>query len=128
MASDALRLKIVRMKATNTNKSEAKVESTRSESKSVVHLALDVADRSQHTAVAVLQDARMELRSAIDNGLELAEKLAAGTLRFARKLVQKLDDAGNDALVGAEHAIATAVQTARVSRNAGELAQSSQAA
>ncbi len=113
------------MKAT---KIESKVETTKSEPKTVVHLALDVADRGQHTVVAVLQDARMELRSAIDNGLELAEKLAAGTLRFARKLVQKVDDAGFDALVGAEHAIATAVQSARVSRNAGELAQSSQAA
>lgn len=113
------------MKAT---KIESKLESTRSEPKSVVHLALDVADRSQHTAVAVLQDARMELRSAIDSGLELAEKLAAGTLRFARKLVQKLDDAGNDALVGAEAALATAVHTARASGNAGELAPSSVAA
>lgn len=115
------------MKATNTNKSELKVETTKSEPKTAVHLALDVADRSQHTAVAVLQDARMELRSAIDSGLELAEKLAAGTLRFARKLVQKVDDAGNDALVGAEHALATAVQTARISRSGGALAQSSQA-
>ena len=110
------------MKATNTNKSEPKIESTKAEPKSVVHLALDVADRGQHTAVAVLQDARIELRSAIDSGLELAEKLAAGTLRFARKLVQKLDDAGNDALVGAESALTTAVQTARTSRAAGELA------
>ncbi len=103
------------------NKTEPKLEPTKSEPKSLVHLALDVADRSQHTAVAVLQDARMELRSAIDNSLELAEKLAAGTLRFARKLVQKLDDAGNDALVGAEHALATAVQTARTAQSAGEL-------
>lgn len=103
-------------------KTEAKQEPIKSEPKSLVHLALDVADRGQHTAVAVLQDARMELRSAIDNGLELAEKLAAGGMRFARKLVQKLDDAGNDALVGAESALTAAVQTARTSRNAGELA------
>ncbi len=106
------------MKATKT---EAKLEPTKIEPKSLVHLALDVADRSQHTAVAVLQDARIELRTAIANGLELAEKLAAGSIRFARKLVQKLDDAGNDALVGAEHALAAAVQTARTARSAGEL-------
>jgi len=103
------------------NKIEPKLESTKSDPKSVLHLALDVADRGQHTAVAVLQDARIELRSAIDSGLELAEKLAAGGLRFARKLVQKLDDAGNDALVGAEKALTTAVQTARESQSAGEL-------
>ena len=89
----------------------------------VVHLALDVADRGQSTAVAVLQDARVELRTAIDSGLELAEKLAAGTIRFARKVVQKLDDASNEALSGAERVLSGAVKSAReTTRAAGELA------
>ncbi len=108
------------------SKSELKIEtpSTKSfEPKTVVHLALDVADRGQSTAVAVLQDARIELRTAVDHGLELAEKLAAGTLRFARKLVSKIDDASNDALTGAERALSSAVITARetASRSGGEL-------
>ena len=34
----------------------------------VVHLAIDVADKSQSTALAVLQDARAELRIAVDHG------------------------------------------------------------
>ncbi len=112
------------MKTTNA-KSELKIEtsSPKSEPKTVVHLALDVVDRGQSTAVAVLQDARIELRTAVDHGLELAEKLAAGTLRFARKLVSKIDDASNDALSGAERALSNAVITARetASRGGGEL-------
>ncbi len=89
----------------------------------VVHLALDVADRGQSTAVAVLQDARIELRTAIDSGLDLAEKLAAGTIRLARKVVAKLDDAGNETLTGAERVFTGAVKSAReTSRAAGELA------
>lgn len=88
-----------------------------------VHLALDAADRGQSTVIAVLHDARIELRSAVDSGLELAEKLAAGALRFTRKLVQRADDTSKDALAGAERALATAVTRAReTTRAAGELA------
>jgi hypothetical protein len=89
----------------------------------VVHLALDVADRGQSTVIAVLQDARTELRSAVDGGLELAEKLATGALRFTRKVVQRADDTSKDALAGAERALAHAVTRAReTARTATELA------
>lgn len=89
----------------------------------VIHLALDVAERGQTTAITVLQDARVELRTAIDGGLDLAEKVATGALRFARKLVQRLDDAGNETLAGAERVLSTAVKSAReTTRAAGELA------
>jgi hypothetical protein len=121
---DAARLKVHPMKATNA-KSELKIETSTPTAapKTVVHLALDVVDRGQSTAVAVLQDARIELRTAVDHGIELAEKLAAGTLRFARKLVSKIDEASNDALTGAERALSNAVITARetASRSGGEL-------
>jgi hypothetical protein len=99
------------MKASNS-KSELKVEKT-AEPKSLVHLALDAADRGQSTAVAVLQDARVEVRTAIENGIELAEKLSAGALRFARKLVTKIDEASNDALTGTERALSVAVEKAK---------------
>jgi hypothetical protein len=99
------------MKASNS-KSELKVEKA-TEPKSLVHLALDAADRGQSTAVAVLQDARVEVRTAIEHGIELAEKLSAGALRFARKLVTKIDEASNDALTGAERALSTAVDKAK---------------
>jgi hypothetical protein len=99
---------------TESKPTESKQAADRTEAATtVVHLALDVADKSQSTVIAILQDARVELRTAVDGGLELAEKLALGALRFAKKAVHKLDDAGSDALVGAERVLATAVKSAR---------------
>jgi len=80
---------------------------------SVVHLALDVADRSQSTAVAVLQDARIELRSAVDSTIDLAEKVTAAAIRFARKSVGRLDEASADALSGVNSVLTGAVKSAR---------------
>jgi ribosomal protein L18E len=79
----------------------------------VVHLALDVADKSQSTAIAVLQDARVEIRTAVDHGLELAEKLTAAAYRFTRKAVQRIDEASNETLVGAERVLGGAVKSVR---------------
>jgi hypothetical protein len=87
----------------------------------VVHLALDAADRGQSTAIAVLHDARIELRTALDGGLDYVEKLATGALRFSRKLVQKVDDTSSSALAGAERAITSGLKTARETTR-GELA------
>jgi hypothetical protein len=80
---------------------------------SVVYLALDVADKSQSTALAVLQDARIELRTAIDHGIELVEKVTNSAFRFTRKAVQRIDDATNETLTGAERVLGSAVKTAR---------------
>ena len=79
----------------------------------VVHLAIDVADKGQSTALAVLQDARLELRTAIEHGIELGEKLTAAGYRFARKAVQRIDEATGEALAGAERFLGGAVKTAR---------------
>ena len=110
-----------------TQKSEMKSEKTDRNGvrPGVIHLALDVADRGQSTAVAVLQDARAELRTAVDGGIDFAEKLAAGAFRFARKLVAKIDEAGIDALNGAERTLAGAIKNAHDTAEAGkELATS----
>ena len=99
---------------------------TKPEGPRAIYLALDVAERGQSTAVAVLQDARTELRTAVDGTIDLAEKLAAGTVRFARKLVTKIDEAATDALKGTERAlhetIENARETARVGRQLAERA------
>ena len=79
----------------------------------VIYLALDVAERGQSTAVAVLQDLRAEVRTAVDSTIDLGEKLAAGTVRFARKLVQKIDETATDALKGTERALHDTIETAR---------------
>lgn len=94
----------------------------------VTHLALDVADRGQSTLIAVLGDARIELRTAVDSGIELAEKLAHGAFRFARKLTQRVDDASAEALGGAERVIGNAVKSAReTAKVAQELASTATA-
>jgi hypothetical protein len=84
----------------------------------VVHLAIDVAEKSQSTAIAVLQDARIELRGAVEHGIELAEKLTAAGFRFARKAVQRLDEAANETLIGTERTLGVAVKSARETTNA----------
>ena len=84
----------------------------------VVHLAIDVAEKGQSTAIAVLQDARIELRTAIEQGIELAEKVTAAGFRFARKAVQRFDDAAGETLTGAERVLSGAVKTARETANA----------
>jgi hypothetical protein len=84
----------------------------------VVHLALDVADKGQSTALAVLQDARIELRTAVDQGIELAEKLTAAAFRFTRKAVQRVDEATSETLTGAERVLGGAVKTARETTSA----------
>lgn len=84
----------------------------------VVNLAIDVAEKGQSTAIAVLQDARVELRAAVEHGIELAEKVTAAGFRFARKAVQRFDEAANETLTGAERVIGGAVKTARETTNA----------
>lgn len=89
----------------------------------VAHLALDVVDRSQTTAIAVLQDARTEVRAAVDSGIEFAEKTATSAFRFARKLSQRVDEGVADTLTRVEQLISGAVKSAReTTRSATELA------
>jgi|GEM_PF-2260024 len=114
------------MEATKDNKTMA----TKSESKStsglvpnVVQLALDVVDRSQSTTIAVLQEARTELRTAVESTIELAEKLASSGFRFARKVTAKLDEASHETLGHVERVIGGTIKSARdTSRAATDLA------
>jgi hypothetical protein len=89
----------------------------------VAHLALDVADRSQSTAISVLQDARVELRAVFDHSIELAEKTTAALFRFARKLGQRVDEGVAETLGNTERLLNGAVKSAReTTRAATELA------
>jgi hypothetical protein len=83
-----------------------------------VHLAIDVADKSQSTAIALLQDARIELRTALEHGIELVEKASAAAFRFTRKAVQRIDEAASETLTSAERTLGGAVKTARETTNA----------
>src|SRR6185436_1376689 len=79
----------------------------------VANLALDVAERGQSTVIAVLQDARGELRSFVENGIELCEKTAAQVFRFARTFTKRVDDATSEALSNTERLLGNAVKSAR---------------
>jgi hypothetical protein len=80
---------------------------------SVVYLAIDVADRGSTTSVALLQDARTELRAGVDGGVELAENLARALIRFARKATQRIDDASAATLTAVERTLGGVAQSAR---------------
>jgi hypothetical protein len=90
----------------------------------VAHLALDVVDRGQSTALAVLQDVRTELRTGVESGIELAEKSSAARFRLARKVTQRLDEGVAETLGSVERVIGGAVKSARdTTRAATDLAQ-----
>ena len=89
----------------------------------VAHLALDVVDRGQSTALAVLQDIRTELRTVVDSGIELAEKTSQAMFRLARKVTAKIDESAAETLGSAERVIGGAVRSAReTTRSATDLA------
>jgi len=77
------------------------------------HLALDIADRTQSTAIAVLQDARGELRAVIEGGIELAEKTAASAFRLARKVTARIDEGVSEALTSTERLLGHGVKSLR---------------
>jgi hypothetical protein len=79
----------------------------------LANLALDVADRGQSTAIAVLQDARAELRSFVESGIDFAEKSTSALFRFARALTKRVDDGVSETLSGTERLLAGAVKSAR---------------
>jgi hypothetical protein len=76
-------------------------------------------DPSKSIAIAVLHDARTELRNAADGGLELAEKLTGGLFRFVRKLNQRIDERSGDVLDGVERTLVNS-RKAREARKAAK--------
>ncbi len=100
-----------------------KLESRNGVVPGVAHLALDVVDRGQSLALAVLHDARAEIRAVADGAIELAEKTAAASFRFTKKLVQRLDEGVAETLTSTEKLIGGAVRSAReTTKAATELA------
>lgn len=79
----------------------------------LANLALDVAEKTESTAIAVLQDARGELRAIVDHGIDFAEKGAAALFRFARTLTKRVDDGVAETLSSTERLLSGAVKSAR---------------
>ena len=95
------------------------VVSTKTETKTsgfvpgAVYLALDVADKSNTTAIGLLQDVRGELRTAVESGLDFAENVTRALFRLGRKATMRLDEATSETLSTAEKLLSGAVRTAR---------------
>lgn len=80
---------------------------------------------SKSTAIAVLHDARTELRTAADHGVELAEKLTGGLFRFVKKLNARLDESSGHALDGVERVLLTSKKSREARREAKKAAKQS---
>lgn len=78
-----------------------------------VYLALDVADKSNSTAIGLLQDVRGELRTAVDSGIDFAENITKAFFRLGRKATQRIDEATTETLSTAEKLLGGVVRTAR---------------
>jgi microcompartment protein CcmL/EutN len=103
--------------------SDSKAERASGMLPGLVYLTIDIADRGQTTALHALQDARAELRTAVDHGIDLAEKLTTGAFRFAKKVVARIDESTSETLTGVERFFAGTVKSAReTTRAAQELA------
>lgn len=89
----------------------------------VVHLALDVADRGQSTALSLLNDGRTELVSLIAGSIDLAEKATAAWFRLMRRASTRIDEASSETLASVERLATTTVKSAReTTRAATDLA------
>ena len=80
---------------------------------SVVYLAIDVADRGSATALALLQDARTELRAGVDGGIELAENVSKALFRLARKAALRIDEVSAETLTAVERTVSGVARSAR---------------
>jgi hypothetical protein len=110
------------MKETGTT--PTKLSTTHGFVPGVAYLALDVADKTQSTVIAVLQDARVEIKAVFDHGVDLVEKASASAFRFAKKLGQRVDEGVAETLGNTERLLGGAVKSAReTTHKAAELAQ-----
>src|SRR5580704_16133772 len=112
-SNDASRLKLNGMQEVTTMAKETTNMTPKTETRidrngfipGVAHLALDVVDRGQTTAIALLHDARGEVRAVVDGGIELAEKATTSVFRFARKATTRIDEGVAETLSSIERVI-----------------------
>jgi hypothetical protein len=105
-----------------TTKTETRIEKT-GFVPGAAHLALDIAERTQSTAIAVLQDARGEIRAVVEGGIELAEKTCASVFRLARKVTARVDEGVAETLTSTERLLGGGIKSVReTTRAANEVA------
>lgn len=77
------------------------------------HFAIETVERTQATALSILQDVRGELRVTVDGALDLTEKALGAMLRIARKLTQRIDEAAAETLTGVDRMFSSTTRSAR---------------
>jgi len=82
----------------------------------VVARTLDAVDRAHARAATLLHDARNDLRSTLERGIERVERLATTACARARQRVQRADAASADAVNRAQGAVGQAIDRARQAR------------
>ncbi len=89
---------------------------------SVVHLALDAGDRSASTALGLVQDARGELRTAVDSGIDAVEAIVRGAFRFSKRVTARVDELAGELTASSERTVAGVFRGLRdTTRAAAEL-------
>jgi hypothetical protein len=89
---------------------------------SVVHLALDFGDRGSATAHSLVQDARGELRTAVDTGIDAVEALVKGLFRFSKRVTARVDELAGELTATSDRTVAGVFRGLRdTTRAAAEL-------
>lgn len=86
----------------------------------MVTRTLDVADRAHARAAMMLHNARNDLRTTLERGIERVEQLATTACQRARARVQRADHASADAVNRAQGAVGSAIERARQVRSRRE--------
>jgi hypothetical protein len=89
-------------------------------STSLVTRTLDAIDRAHAGAGVRLHEVRNQLLTALERGLDHAEKLSAHLIKNARKSIKRVDQVSADAVNRAQGAVGHAIEKARVSRTTPE--------
>jgi hypothetical protein len=84
------------------------------------HVAIEVADRSQSTAFALIHELRAETRAAIEAALVLAEKLGSAAVRVARSATIRIDTATAASITDVERWLGGTLAKAREAAHADE--------
>jgi microcompartment protein CcmL/EutN len=96
---------------------------------SVATFAIDAGDRGASTVLGLINDARGELRTAVDTGLDAAENAVRGMFRISKRVTARVDELVAELTSASERTVNSVVRGLRdTTRAAGELAATASSA
>jgi hypothetical protein len=99
--------------ATGTADSRIKADSEHGVIASWWQLGIGMSESTCTFGFGLAQDVRAEMRRRADVGLSFVEDMTTGTLKFVRKLVERVDDLAADGLGRGEAAVMVVTHTLR---------------